>query len=588
MKVKKILPFLLAFAMIGGTFAGCKSGSDKNKDEGETPKQEETETPKGEEETEKPESGDKETETPKQDEEETSALTPLPAGKKIYIVGDSTVCSFTDNYYLPRYGYGTQLAEYLNVTSDQIVNLAMSGRSSKSFLSEANYTTLKNSIAEGDYLIIGFGHNDEKSAEPARFTDPNGTITQQSTEKGTSLKWNINEYYIKLAKDKGATPILCTPITRYDSSGEYTGNKVHVTSDGDYPTAIKGLGEETNTTVIDLTALTVAEYKKDNAAARYYHAATTYSGEIKTAPATGNIYDGTETPDGWDDTHINMYGAKMVAYQFANALASTECSLKNHVKESIAAPTKTADYVSAINQNFVRTSYEAFDPAAYEANKLGTTTTNSTTVTWYKTVMGQLGGETKVSSYTTTYSDGKFTLVTDKGSKFASNQDGFGAAFVQIPASKNFTSSAHVKVTAFVATNVAKQAGFGMMLRDDILMDTYDATLASNYVAAGLQTVDNGDPFAIWSRASGTMAKNTSNKTSYAVGSEYDVSITRVGQTVTVTFADGTNTYTGTYTDFDFVARDNDYMYLCLFAARGFTVEFTNVAFEITGESQGA
>lgn len=583
MKAKRILPLLLAFAMFGGAFAGCSGSSQKDnaQDSGGV-----------EDDEKKDDSADGEKKDDSADDEkkdDSAELTPLPAGNKIYVVGDSTVCSFNDDYYLPRYGYGTQLAEYLNVGSEQIVNLALSGRSSKSFIAEDNYTTLKNSIGSGDYLIIGFGHNDEKSAEPARFTDPNGTISEESTSKGTSLKWNINEYYIKLAKEKGATPILCTPIVRYSSVADYSADKAHITSDGDYPTAIKELGEETETAVIDLTALTKAEYLTDNDAAIYYHAHSTYSGEIKTAPADGsNIYDGTETPDGRDDTHINMYGAKMVAYKFAAALAGTDCPLKNHVKENITAPAKAADYVAAINQKYVKTAYTPFAEADNAANLLGTTTTNGTTANWYKTAMGTLGGATKVSNYSTTYSDGKFTLVTDKGSKFAGSQDGFGAAFVQVPVSKNFTSSAHVKITAFVANNVAKQAGFGMMLRDDILIDTNDASLASNYVAAGLQTVDGSDPFAIWSRASGAMVKNTSNTTSYAVNSEYDVSITRVGQTVTVTFKDGTHTYTETYTDFDFVARDTNYMYLCLFAARGFTVEFTDVSFEITGESQGA
>ena len=31
----------------------------------------------------------------------------------IWVVGDSTVSSFTDNYYYPRYGYGTQIGAHL-------------------------------------------------------------------------------------------------------------------------------------------------------------------------------------------------------------------------------------------------------------------------------------------------------------------------------------------------------------------------------------------------------------------------------------------------------------------------------------------
>jgi len=47
-------------------------------------------------------------------------------------------------------------------------------------------------------------------------------------------------------------------------------------------------------------------------------------------------------------------------------------------------------------------------------------------------------------------------------------------------------------------------------------------------------------------------------------------------------------TYTETHTDFDFFARDTQYMYVGMFANRGTVVEFSDVVFEITGESQGA
>ena len=98
--------------------------------------------------------------------EEPEVLDPIT----IYLVGDSTVCAFEDPYYYPRYGYGTQLGGYLDEKAT-VVNLALSGRSSKSFITEDNYKTLKDSLKAGDYLIIGFGHNDEKSDDAARFTD---------------------------------------------------------------------------------------------------------------------------------------------------------------------------------------------------------------------------------------------------------------------------------------------------------------------------------------------------------------------------------------------------------------------------------
>ena len=50
---------------------------------------------------------------------------------KLYLVGDSTVASFNDyTYFYPRFGYGTKLQDYFN--NVEVINLALSGRSSKS------------------------------------------------------------------------------------------------------------------------------------------------------------------------------------------------------------------------------------------------------------------------------------------------------------------------------------------------------------------------------------------------------------------------------------------------------------------------
>ena len=479
---------------------------------------------------------------------------------KIYVVGDSTVCGFSDNYYLPRYGYGTQLQKYINCDVNQIYNLALSGRSSKSFISETNYTTLKNSITTGDYLIIGFGHNDEKSDDSARYTSPNG-----NKETAGSFQKSLYDNYVKMAQDKGATPILCTPIVRYDDKGSYTGSKIHVTSEGDYAAAIKALGADTNTTVVDLTELTKAEYKKNNAEAAKYHAHTTYK-----------LNGETKIPDGRDDTHINEYGAKMVAYKFAQAILSSDCSLKISVKTDATAPT-AADYEAAINSKYVKPDYNAFNPANTTAKKL--------TDDWYGTAMGSLGGDS-VSPFEISYSGGKYTVGNasgDKG-KITSGVDGFAAAFIQVDVSKNFTASATITIKSSAVSKNPNQAGFGMMLRDDILINKRDDSLASNYVTAGV--LGDGSS-ALFSRENGAL-KTTSNSTTVAVGKTYTVSIERIGQTVNVVFNDGAHIYTKTHTDFDFVAVDNGYMYLCLFATRSIVAEFTDVQFEITGESQGA
>ena len=43
-------------------------------------------------------------------------VTQAAAEHTLWLVGDSTVCSFNDSYYYPRYGYGTQIVAYLDTT----------------------------------------------------------------------------------------------------------------------------------------------------------------------------------------------------------------------------------------------------------------------------------------------------------------------------------------------------------------------------------------------------------------------------------------------------------------------------------------
>ena len=493
------------------------------------------------------------------------------ADKKIYVVGDSTVCDYApklDYYYLPRYGYGTQLFNYIDLTNaSQVVNLALSGRSSLSFLTESNYTTLKNSIKEGDYLIIGFGHNDEKSAEAARFTDPHPDYQTATTSGGKpSFQYTLYQNYVKLAKDKGAIPILCTPIVRYNASGSYTGSVAHVTADGDYPAAIKKLGADTNTAVVDLTKLTADYYTAHNDDAKYFHAFTTY-----TESGSDKI------PDGIDTTHINMYGAKMISYWFASNLPK-DCPLKANVKESIAAPTYAADFPAAVRSDYVKPVYNGFNPAEHTANKVDTIGG----VDWYHTAMGILGGATKVSEYSFNKDNGKYTIATGSGSKFAAAQDGFGAIFTQIDITKNFTISVKAKVTAN-PQGANDQVAFGVMLRDDIYIDTHDTTITSNFVSASLTTKGNAN----MSRTSKT-ALEYDKTLAFAQDAEYEITLIRVGQTITATIKQGANSVNTTFTDTSFVGIDNNYFYLCLFANRQLTVEFSDVAFEITGDAQGA
>lgn len=511
--------------------------------------------------------------------------TPLPEGNKIYLVGDSTVCSFTDNYYMPRYGYGTQIAEYFNVTSDQVVNLAVSGRSSLSFLTDSygNYDTLENTISEGDYLIIGFGHNDEKSDSSDRYTDPSLgkyqdsslSHTDDAATAGPYFQYVLYENYIKLALDNGATPILCTPIVRYSSSASYTGSKIHDTEKGDYSAAIRELGEVTNTTVIDLTSITKAIYESDNEAAALYHAHTTY--ELDTDGVTKN-------PIGRDDTHINKYGAQMVAYQLANALLQTDSTLKDHVKENISAP---SDPSVAINTSYIKPDYQAPNLSQYTkvTDLAATETTSAASI--YRSAFGNVGGATKYSNYTVSYADGKFTMSNSASNgKINDGNEGLAMAFIQVDKSTNFKMTATATVTA-TGPNVSKESAFGLMLRDDMYLEGNDldgkTSHLSNSIAAGVFYTGE----TTFYRENSTLTKGSSSG-QVTTGTAYELTIERTGQEMKATVVVNGKTYTQQLTDFDMFSVDNDYMYVGMFIARDLTVEFTNVSYVVTGDYGGA
>lgn len=493
----------------------------------------------------------------------------LPA--KIFLVGDSTVCSFADNYYYPRYGYGTQLGEYLTDKAT-VVNLALSGRSSKSFITESNYETLKNSISAGDYLIIGFGHNDEKVDDDTRFTDASKPYTDE-----TSFGYYLYEYYIKLAQEKGATPILCTPIVRASSKNDYTGSEGHITATGDYTSAIISLGEALGVPVVDLTGITKAEYSSIG-----------YDEVLKYHAVIGGKYasDGTTVVpnvNSVDKTHLNIYGAKFVAYSLACELEKIK-GIGDYVLDGITAPDVS---MLVPNPNYIVPDYES--PNLENYNPIDKFSTISEG--WYGTAFGNTGGDPTSNSngyIAKETSEGAFSVGCTKNNKgkFENASDGFAFVFRQVEADKNFVLTATATITESAGV---KQAGFGLMLRDDcIIGQTATDTINTNYLTAGICAHTTDNMSVLFYRENSSLKKGTNLSGTYKTGDVAELTIERIGQTVTVTVVYGGVTYTESYYDFDLFARDTEYMYVGMFANRGTVVEFTNVEFTVTGESMGA
>jgi lysophospholipase L1-like esterase len=206
---------------------------------------------------------------------------PSKTGFTLFLIGDSTMADKPLIPANPERGWGQLLPMYFQ-DGVRVENHAMNGRSTKSFLDEGRWTTVTNRLKPGDYVIIQFGHNDEKKADPRRFTEPFG-----------SFKTNLTRY-VREARDNQAKPILATPTARrkFDDNGKL------VDTHGDYVAAVRQVAQEQQTPLLDLNR---------------------QSTELLTRlgpDSSKRLYDWIPAaeferqPKGWsDDTHFNAYGA---------------------------------------------------------------------------------------------------------------------------------------------------------------------------------------------------------------------------------------------------------------------------------------
>jgi len=148
----------------------------------------------------------------------------------IVLVGDSTVAE--GGGWGP--GFRASFGPDVRVT-----NLALNGRSSKSFLDEGAWAPAL--AAKPNYILIQFGHNDEPGKGPERETDP-----------ATTYRANLTRY-VREAREVGAMPILVTSIVRRKLAAD---GKVQSDSLQPYVEAVRSLAIELHVLVMDLNALT--------------------------------------------------------------------------------------------------------------------------------------------------------------------------------------------------------------------------------------------------------------------------------------------------------------------------------------------
>ncbi len=244
----------------------------------------------------------------------------------IFVIGDSTAAEKGHAKTNPERGWGMVLQGCFD---EKIIvdNHAVNGRSSKSFIDEGRWQKVLDKIKPGDYVFIQFGHNDEKPA-PARHTDPETTFA-------ANLRRYVNE-----TREKGGIPVLFNAVVRRCWYVEKDGNdddeklrsttfdgeeKVNsdtlVDTHGAYVVVPGKVAKEMKAPFVDATKVTHdIETKLGVAGSRKLHM-WFRPGEIASIPKGRQ-----------DNTHYNVYGARIVANALADAIAKQVPALKKHVR----------------------------------------------------------------------------------------------------------------------------------------------------------------------------------------------------------------------------------------------------------------
>lgn len=212
----------------------------------------------------------------------------------LYLVGDSTV---TDQASSPAASWGQILPRFMGDTL-AVANNAESGESLKSFLTSLRLDKVLASLRPGDWLLIQFGHNDQKKQWPQTYVDA-----------ATTYRAYLRAY-IAEARLRGATPILVTSPERanFDDAG-------HIKpSHGAYPDAVREVARQESVALIDLTAMSTV----------FYEALGVKGSDLAFA-------DG-----GRDRTHHSNYGAYELARRIAFGIHTADPKLIANLGDHLA------------------------------------------------------------------------------------------------------------------------------------------------------------------------------------------------------------------------------------------------------------
>ena len=169
----------------------------------------------------------------------------LNASAKIHTIGDSTMADYdqAEPDQKGMYGWGQVFGDYFS-NGMTVKNWGDRGESARSFYRKF-WSKTKTEIKKGDYVLIQFGHNDQKSVT-------------------TDVYREYLSRFICETRELGATPILVTSIcrklfegTKISRLGRIDNGKAHGVDENDhtydYPYHMKKVADSLKVECLDLT-----------------------------------------------------------------------------------------------------------------------------------------------------------------------------------------------------------------------------------------------------------------------------------------------------------------------------------------------
>lgn len=147
-----------------------------------------------------------------------------PSLPTLWLIGDSTVRNGHGDGSNGQWGWGDVLSPFFVTSRINVVNRAIGGLSSRTFLTQGHWARVLAELKPGDFVMMQFGHNDGgplDDAARARGTlrgigDDTKEIDNPITKKHEvvhSYGWYLRKF-ITDSRAKGATPIVCSLIPR--------------------------------------------------------------------------------------------------------------------------------------------------------------------------------------------------------------------------------------------------------------------------------------------------------------------------------------------------------------------------------------